>query len=163
MTRIPIHPLGGFIFHHPRPFEKSLLLSLLPPIFPPILPTRTIHAPLRLLTNILPAKLALDLLLHNIVIRPPRIHARDYPQAHGYDKKPHDLVDERAVCEYYGAVAKRLVLGVVARRDGRVVVGPVFHGCELLVEVPREEGQEGDEGEDDVGHEGVGACGEGGG
>jgi hypothetical protein len=35
---------------------------------PPILPTRAIHTPLRLLTNVLPAELALDLLLYDVVV-----------------------------------------------------------------------------------------------
>jgi hypothetical protein len=139
------------------------LLFLSPPLFPPILPTCTIHTPFRLFTDILPAKLALDLLLHNIVVRPTTIHTSNHPQAHRDNQEAHNLVDEGTVREHDGTVTKRLILGVVARRDGRVVVGPVFHGGELLVEVPREEGEEGNEGKNDVGYEGVGACCEGGG
>ena len=67
------------------------------PILPPIRPTSTIHTPLRLLTNILPAKLALDLFLHNIIPTPPTIAQRNDPQRNRNSHKSHYLVEEVSV------------------------------------------------------------------
>jgi hypothetical protein len=66
--------------------------SSLPPLLPPITPTSTIHTPLRLLTNILATKLALDLPLHNIIIRATRVRQRNDPQRQRNAHKPHNLV-----------------------------------------------------------------------
>lgn len=132
-------------------------------LLPPIQPTRTIHTPFRLLTNILPTILTLDLLLDNIVIRRPTIHGSNHPQAHRNGQKPHNLVDEAAVREHDGAIRERLLGCVVAVGDGGIVRGSALEGCEFGGEVAAEEGEERDYGQDDVGDKGVGAGGEGGG
>jgi hypothetical protein len=126
----------------------------------PIHPTRTIHTPLRLLANILPTELALNLLLHNVIIRAARIRKCDYPQRQRNAHETDHFVDEIAPREYHRAVVERLFHGVVPRGDGAVVGGAALQDGEFLVEVAREEGEERDYGEDYVRDERVGAGGE---
>jgi hypothetical protein len=83
-------------------------------ILPPIRPARTVNTPPRLLTNILPAELALDLLLHNIIPTSPGIRQRDYPQRHRNSHEPHDLIEEVTVRQHHGAVVDGLGRRVVA-------------------------------------------------
>lgn len=112
----------------------------------PINPTRTINTPLRLLTNILPTKLTLDLLLHNIIIRTPRIRQRNDPQRQRNTQKSYHFIQETAVRKHHRAVVQRLCDGRVAVGYSTVVVGTVFQDRELLVEVTAKEGQERDYG-----------------
>jgi hypothetical protein len=109
------------------------------PLLPPIHPTRTIYTPLRLLTLPLPAILALDLPLYNIVPTAATIQTRDSPQNTRYQHKPHNLIEEVAIREDDGAVRQRLVFGVVAVGDAGVVVRAVLEGGKFLVEVACEE------------------------
>jgi hypothetical protein len=128
---------------------------------PPIHPTRTIHTPLCFLADILPAELTLDLLLHDIIICAPRVSQCNKPQCKRNAHEANNLVKETTVRKDHGTVVERLFHRVVAGRYGIVVGGSVLEDGELLVEVAREEGEQGDYGEDDVGHEGVGAGGKG--
>lgn len=91
------------------------------PLLPPIRPTRTVHTPLRLLTNILPTKLALNLLLHNIIIRAPRIRQRNDPQRQRNAYEPNHLIQEAAVRKHNSPIVKCLFDGVVPVRYGAVV------------------------------------------
>jgi hypothetical protein len=93
---------------------------------PPIHPTRTIHTPPRLLTNILPTKPTLNLLLHDIIIRPPRIRQRKSPQRKRNTNKPYNLIQETPIRKHYGAVVEGLLDGVVAVRDVGVVLRAVL-------------------------------------
>ena len=47
----------------------TLFLPSSSSLFPPILPTRTVHTPLRLLADPLPAILALDRMLDDLIVR----------------------------------------------------------------------------------------------
>jgi len=80
---------------------------------PPIHPTRTINTPLRLLADILPTKLTFDLLLHNIIVRAPRVRKRNNPQRQRNTHKPHNLIQKTAIRKHNGAVIQRLRDGVV--------------------------------------------------
>jgi hypothetical protein len=61
--------------------SQSLIFEhLSSPLLSPILPARAVDTPLRLVTNILPAILAFDLFLHNIVICRPRVCHGNAPQ-----------------------------------------------------------------------------------
>lgn len=116
------------------------------PLLPPVRPARTVDTSFCLLANILPAVFALDLLLDNVIVRTPRIRKRDNPKRQRNAYEAYDLVQETSVGEHHGAVVERLRHGVVAVGDGAVVVRTVFEDGELLVEVAREEGEEGDDG-----------------
>jgi hypothetical protein len=131
-------------------------------ILPPIRPTGTVNTPLRLLTNVLPTELALDLLLHDIIPTAPTIRQRNHPQRHSNSHKPHNLVKEVSISQYHGAVVNCLGRCVVPVGYSGVVVWPVFEDSEFLVEVAGEEGEERYDWEDDIGYEGVCAGGEGG-
>jgi hypothetical protein len=132
------------------------------PLLSPIRPTRTVDTPLRLLTDVLPTKLAFHLLLDNIVIRASRIRKRNNPKRQRNAYKAYDLVEKTAVGKHYGAVVERLLDCVIAVGNGAIVVWTVFEDGKLLVQVAREEGEERDDWQDDVGDERVGAGSEGG-
>lgn len=63
----------------------------------PILPTRTVHASLRLLTDVFPTIFTLYLFLHDIVIRRLTIRNGNDPQRDSYTQKPYDLVQKIAI------------------------------------------------------------------
>jgi hypothetical protein len=102
---------------------------------PPVRPAGTVNTPLRLLTNILPAKLALDLLLDDIIPTAPAIRQRNHPERHSNSHEPHNLIKEVSVSQHHGAIVYGLRRRVVPVGDGGVVVGPVFENGELFVEV----------------------------
>jgi hypothetical protein len=131
------------------------------PVFPSILPTRTVYTSLRLLALILSTILTFHLLLHDIIIGPSAVGNRDDPECQRNAHEPDHLVEERPICKHHGAIVESLFDGIVACCYGAIVVRAVFEDSELFVEVAGEEGQEADDGEDDVGDEGVGAGGEG--
>lgn len=144
------------------------ILLLLPPrkqslIFPPIQPTRTIDAPPRLLTNILPTILALDLPLDNLILTNPLVTPSDHEKTQRDQRKPQHLVQKAAVKPHHGPVRLRLLHRVVATDLAALVARPAAQDQEALVQVAGEEGEQGDDGEDDVCDEGVGDGCEGGG
>jgi hypothetical protein len=67
------------VFFNPSQTKSSTSPSSQPLLLPPITPTCTINTSPRLLTNIFPTKFALDLLLHDVVVRAPRIRKRNNP------------------------------------------------------------------------------------
>jgi hypothetical protein len=126
-------------------------------LLPPIQPRRTIHAPLRLLTNVLTAVSAAHLSLDDVVMRDPRVRTGNEEQRQRNDDEADQLVDERAPCPDDRAVLKRLLDRVVVPR----VRLALAENEELFFDVAGEEGEEGDDGQDDVGDERVCNGGEG--
>ena len=93
---------------------------------PSVLPARTIHTPLRLLTNILPAKLALDLLLHYIIVCTSGVCKRNDPQRQCNANEAHDFIEERPVGEDDSPIVQRLRNSIVASGYRAVVVWTVL-------------------------------------
>jgi hypothetical protein len=87
-------------------------------ILPPIGPTGTVNTPLRPFTNILPAKLALDLLLHNIIPTASAIRQRNHPERHSNSHESHNLIKEVSVSQHHGAIVDGLRRCVVPVGNG---------------------------------------------
>jgi hypothetical protein len=104
-------------------------------LFPPIQPTRTIHTPLRLLRNVLPAILALDLLLDDVVMARPAIETCNHEQAQRDEEEAHDLVEKVTPGPDDGAIVESLLHGVVTVAG----IGAWAEDREALVEVARYE------------------------
>jgi hypothetical protein len=100
-------------------------------ILPPICPTGTVNTPLSLLTNIFPAKLALDLLLDDIVPTASAIRQRNHPQCHSHSHEPHNLIKEVSISQHHSAIVDGLGRCVVPVGDCGVVVRTVFENGEL--------------------------------
>ena len=90
------YPIPSLV-HLPLPHVSHPRTTLL---LPPILPTRTIHTPLRLLTNPLPAILALDSMLNDLIIRYPGIQLRNNIQRDANTKEVEYFIQEGAITHW---------------------------------------------------------------
>lgn len=102
-------------------------------IFPPIQPTRTINAPPRLLTNILPTILTLDLPLNNLVLTNPLVPPSDHEQTQRDQRKPQDLVQKAAVQPHHRPVRLRLLHRIVTTDLAALIARPAAQDQEALV------------------------------
>jgi hypothetical protein len=87
-------------------------------IIPTILPRRTVETPRGLFTDPLPAVLASNLLLDNVIVSKSTVDLRDEEESQRDQEEPHNLVEKRSPCPDESSITEGLCHGVVTRIFG---------------------------------------------